>query len=593
VEASWSEDLSSNREALWPLLADTSSLNDRLGLPEMEFEERDGRLFGSSGKGFGRQEWVEVPWAWETGKSLTAERLYSRGFALAVRVRYILDDYEAGTRLTVDISWIPRAWWSRYLLIYINRWLRKQYRRVLLDLDGLAGNQIMEPLAKADVRVDEDRLQSGIRKLTESGFSAGESERLANYIRTATDQHLFRIRPKILAFEWGVELEDLLALLLQAVRSGLLRLSWDVMCPHCQGVRKESRSLGDLSEFGRCDICDINFDATALDSIEVTFKVLAEIRVVRKVFYCSAEPAKKPHIIVQHHLRPSETYETNLTLSPGRYRLRRAIGKNGSISFEVSKMQGDGSLTWITNDSTAGTPLSMGSSVTLKLVNPETERVSVVLERVAEDATALRPSELFNLQRFRDLFSEESIASGLKLEVGHQTLLFTDIVGSTQLYGNLGDTKAFNTVHAHFVALQDIIGSKRGAVVKTIGDAMMAAFQRPEDALEAAIEIQQKFEGNEEDALTLRISLHRGICLAVGLESNIDYFGNTVNYAARMQSVAGAREIVLSNEFFSQPGIPEKARRCGLNVEEVPFSLLSGEDYQADSVLLASFQFEH
>jgi class 3 adenylate cyclase len=594
-KASWTLELSSSREALWPLLADTSSLNERLGLPQMEFEERNGHLYGNSGRGLFRQEWVEVPWEWEVGKWLTAERRYRKGFAIAVRVRYRLADAEAGTRLTVSIEWLPRCWWSRPILKRINLWLRGRYDRALREMDDLAGKEIAgssQALSRGDSGVDENRLRAGIRELTESGFFEDEIDRLANHIRTGSDQQLFRIRPKQLAFEWGMQLEDLLALLLQATRAGMLRLSWDVMCPHCQGVRKESTSLGDLRELGHCDVCDIDFSATSLEAIEVTFRVLPEIRVVREVFFCSAEPAKKPHIFVQHQLAPGDSYETRLTLSQGHYRIRRALGKENTVPFEVAIKNGVDSLTWHTNESTCSSPLSVSSRIDLTLVNPETEPVAVVLEKIAEDATALRPSELFNLQKFRDLFSEESIASGLKLEVGHQTLLFSDIVGSTRLYRELGDTSAFNMVHAHFVILQEIIGANRGAVVKTIGDAAMAAFHRPEDALEAAVAMQAKFRGNSTSdfPFTLRISLHRGICLAVRLQSNIDYFGDAVNYTAKMQSVAGSKQIVLSDEFYSQAGISEKAKALGLDLEERPFAIVPRADIEAEHVMLATLR---
>ncbi|MDA0813401.1 MAG: DUF5939 domain-containing protein, partial [Verrucomicrobia bacterium] len=324
VPLSWTIDLRSNPGAIWPLLSDTSDLNARLGLPEMEFEERDGQLFGS---GLFRQEWVELPWQWESGTSLTAERRYSEGFARAVRVHYLLDEHLGGSRLTVAIEWIPRYWWHRPLLRSINRWLRRKYLLVFRELDVVAGNPAGKKhpqLSNTGANVDEIRLRKGVQELTEGGFSPSEIQRLADHIRTASDERLFRIRPKPLARDWSMELSDLLSLLLQATRSGLLRISWDVMCPHCHGVRKESRSLGDLREFGRCDICDIDFEATMLESIEVTFKVLPEVRPVREVFYCSAEPAKKPHIIIQQRIEPSERYERELNLSPGRYRLRHA-----------------------------------------------------------------------------------------------------------------------------------------------------------------------------------------------------------------------------------------------------------------------------
>ncbi len=116
----------------------------------------------------------------------------------------------------------------------------------------------------------------------------------------------------------------------------------------------------------------------------------------------------------------------------------------------------------------------------------------------------------------------------------------------------------------------------------------MAAFNRPEDALEAAVEIQKKFAGNQESKvpLTLRISLHRGICLAVRLQSNIDYFGDAVNYAAKMQSVVGSGQIGLSDDFASQPGIADRLQTLCPTVEKTPFSLFPNDEAEPDSVTL-------
>ena len=572
------------------MLADTSAVNARLGLPEMMFEERNGQLHGTSGKFLTRQEWVEVPWEWQMEKSLTSERRYSKGFARRVRVRYLLSDRLGGTRLTIYFGWIPRRWWSRSLLRWVNRWLQKQYTHVLAELDDLAARTpaIKERhLSSTNATIDEARLSKGLSELSEAGIPAVEMERLAHYVRKASDQVLFRIRPKILAFEWGMELDDALCLLLEGTKAGLLSISWDVMCPHCQGVRRESRSLGELREFGRCDICDIDFKATTQESIEVTFKILPEIREVREVFYCSAEPAKKPHIVLQQNIAPSATFTTDLILTEGRYRLRSATGDGPSLSLEVVQAGGAADVSWVLQEQRLEGPEIIDCYVRLATTNSDDEPQNVVLEKLAHDPSSLWPSELFNFQQFRDLFSEESIASGLKLEVGAQTILFTDIVGSTALYSILGDTKAFNAVHAHFVALHDIISSRKGTVVKTIGDAMMAAFSHPEEALRAATEIQQRFRPGEQD-IALRVSIHRGRCLAVQLDSNIDYFGNTVNYAAKIQSVAGAGEVVFSKEFHDLPNIAETAKKCQLELHEKPFR--PSPESTSNVVLLATLK---
>ncbi len=569
----WTTDLRSSPKVLWPLLADTSAVNARLGLPKMAFEEKDGQLHGASGRWLTRQEWVEVPWEWEAEKALTAERRYRKGFATVVRVRYLLSDRWGGTRLTVYFGWIPRHWWHRPLIRKLNRWLEKRYVRALADLDDLAQSDDAKTApwpSTTSVAINEARLQSGIARLIDRGITPTEVDKLAAYLRTASDEHLFRIRPKVLAFDWAMALEDVLTLLLHATQVGLLSLSWDLMCPHCLGVRKEATSLGELREFGRCEVCDIDFSATTQESIEVVFKVLPEVREVEEIYYCSAEPAKKPHIILQRRLEPQETYTTTLHLPEGRYRIRPAAGTTGLVHGEVVECGGNGLWEWATGDSENTVPVLLDPEIRLRLKNEQDDPFAVVFDRLAVDPMALRPSELFVLQAFRDLFSEESIASGLKLEVGHQNLLFTDIVGSTQLYSLLGDTKAFNAVHAHFVRLMDIVRGQQGVVVKTIGDAMMAAFRSPVDAVCAAVAIQKAFVPGAQD-ISLRVSVHRGVCLAVRLDANIDYFGNAVNFAAKMQSVAGAGEIALSEAIYHVPGMPRKAEALGLvlSVEEM------------------------
>ena len=581
VEHFWTTDLKSNPQSIWPLLSDTSAVNALLGLPVMRFEERNGQLHGSSGRFLTRQEWVEVPWEWEVEKSLTAERRYSKGFAQRVRVRYLLSDRFGGTRLTIYFGWIPRRWWFRPVLKWANRWLQKRYDEALTKLDAMASNPLPSPRQHQITNegvVDEARLREGVSYLTTAGIASVEAERLATHLREAPDQELFRIRPKVLAFDWGMELYEVLCILLYSTKAGLLAISWDIMCPHCKGVRKEVRSLGELREFDYCAICDIDFSANAQDSIEVTFKVLPEIREVLEVFYCSAEPAKKPHVLLQQHVAMKTTFETDVVLTEGRYRLRYVGGDGPSHLLEVTQADGLAEVSWVLNEEKISKKtIAIKPSVRFVVVNPEEYSKSIILEKLAEDPSCLKPSELFNLQQFRELFSEESITSGLKLEVGAQTLLFTDIVGSSALYALQGDAVAFNSVRAHFIELQAIITSMRGAVVKTIGDAMMAAFSHPDAALAAAIEIQRKFRPGIQD-IALRVSVHRGTCIAVRLDSNIDYFGSTVNYAAKMQKSTKAGQIALSKAFHCLPSISSDVEQCGMEREEVKLQSSYGDE---------------
>jgi class 3 adenylate cyclase len=197
---------------------------------------------------------------------------------------------------------------------------------------------------------------------------------------------------------------------------------------------------------------------------------------------------------------------------------------------------------WIDELSAQNIKASNFPTVTLR--NTSKEAKMFILEDNAMDQDTLRPADLFSFQNFRDLFTNESLGGDIKLEIGVQTILFTDLVGSTKFYEQEGDAAAFTEVRKHFQKTYEGVLKHNGAIVKTIGDAVMASFSKTSDALEAAIEMQEYFNGNNPDTrLRLRITLHTGPCLAVNFDNNIDYFGNTVNLTAKIQSIAEAGQI--------------------------------------------------
>lgn len=154
------------------------------------------------------------------------------------------------------------------------------------------------------------------------------------------------------------------------------------------------------------------------------------------------------------------------------------------------------------------------------------------------------------------------------LAVKRVAVLFTDIKGSTALYDRIGDMKALNLVRQHFGVLRDVIAANHGALVKTIGDAVMASFHEPLDAIRAAMDMLEDIrrfnDSAGEELITLKIGAHVGPCLAVTLNERLDYFGRTVNLAARVQGLAAENEIYLSDEMYRLPEAADlmAAMRC-------------------------------
>jgi class 3 adenylate cyclase len=103
-------------------------------------------------------------------------------------------------------------------------------------------------------------------------------------------------------------------------------------------------------------------------------------------------------------------------------------------------------------------------------------------------------------------------------------------------------------------------------VVKTIGDAVMATFIKPEHALSAGLRMRSAMtklnaERGTED-LVVKIGIHEGPCLAVMLNDRQDYFGQTVNIAARVQSLSTAQEIHITAPVIETPEVAAILRKA-------------------------------
>lgn len=159
------------------------------------------------------------------------------------------------------------------------------------------------------------------------------------------------------------------------------------------------------------------------------------------------------------------------------------------------------------------------------------------------------------------------------------------------MYDEIGDATAYNLVRLHFDVLARAVQENSGAIVKTIGDAVMATFVDPADAVKASLAMFEELErlNNTIDAkLELKVGIHKGHSIAVTLNDRVDYSGQTVNIAARTQQLAVAGEIYVTSDIYESPGVsgllagnevsPTTGAMAGVT-EEIPlFRILIGAD---------------
>jgi class 3 adenylate cyclase len=196
---------------------------------------------------------------------------------------------------------------------------------------------------------------------------------------------------------------------------------------------------------------------------------------------------------------------------------------------------------------------------------------------------------LFTNQVFRDVYRTDTLAIDQKLAISSLTVLFTDLKSSTELYERVGDLVAYDLVQKHFRVLGDVVRAQSGAIVKTIGDAIMATFPSPERGLAAALSMRDAMvqfnDAHHSEDLLVKIGLHAGPCLAVMLNDRLDYFGHAVNVAARVQGLAGAQSVLATDAvvehgparaLVESRGLaltPQRARLRGIKDEVVVYEV--------------------
>ena len=141
------------------------------------------------------------------------------------------------------------------------------------------------------------------------------------------------------------------------------------------------------------------------------------------------------------------------------------------------------------------------------------------------------------------------------------------------MYDRAGDLVAYRLVQDHFKELTATVKKHEGAIVKTMGDAIMASFSRPIDGMMAALEMLERLDALNSRwkelgyELGLKVGLNEGPALAVMTDDRLDYFGQSVNVAARVQGLASSGEIWITDSIWNHPSVAEMIQKSGMQTE--------------------------
>jgi class 3 adenylate cyclase len=422
---------------------------------------------------------------------------------------------------------------------------------------------------------------------------AAVADAIAELIDKGEDRELNRINVLDFSGRRGFDEERVISAFLHASRLGLFDLTWNVLCPGCSGVLDAHDTLKSLRpEDYHCGLCSCGYEPSVDEQVEVAFTVSPKIRHIaahdpntlplwefyRQVFWSSGIdldndsfaalteeitldalelPAGEkavlslqlpPQFVIVFEPVTHSAHFIDVQGEPTRERQQLALVYNkahpptGSITLRPGPLR-------LSLDNQAGVR-------TLPTVLVAADGLHHLLGKRRPFLTAKR---MLSNQTFRDVFKADNLNIDQRLKITSLTFLFTDLKGSTALYERVGDLAAFDLVRAHFHALVEIISSEKGAVVKTIGDAVMATFIKPEHAIVAGLRMRAAMDelnarrGTED--LVVKIGIHEGPCLAVMLNERQDYFGQTVNIAARVQGLSTSQAIHATGPVVDAPAV--------------------------------------
>jgi class 3 adenylate cyclase len=421
-------------------------------------------------------------------------------------------------------------------------------------------------------------------------------------VANGRDRDLSRINALAFAGKHGLGEDETIAAFLHASRLGIFEMSWNVLCPGCGGVLGANASLkGIHQDVYTCRLCAAGYEATLDEMVEVAFTVsprvrriaahdphtLSAIEYYRQLFWSTGadlpeegfDEAVADAVLEMLELPAGEKAFLTVPLPEGDVVCFEPVTHSAhfiKVGGEPTKERQGLAITLNEVSPPSGEYEMRPGPLRLAIENRSPTRVLptiwVLSDRMHEIIARRRPfltaKRLLSNQTFRDLFRTDAIDIDQRLKILSLTFLFTDLRGSTALYERVGDLAAYDLVRSHFHVLHDIVGDESGAVVKTIGDAVMATFATPDHAVAAALRMRDGMrrlngESGEED-LILKIGIHEGPCLAVSLNDRQDYFGQTVNIASRVQNLAESYSIFATEPVVEYQASAEILARAGL-----------------------------
>ncbi|MEZ5944593.1 MAG: protein kinase [Planctomycetaceae bacterium] len=581
AETSWSWEMKSKPEAVWPYVSNTNRLNHAIGLPAVEYsiernEQGQSTNIGSFWLGWTKLVWQEHPFEWIEGQRFGVLREFRTGpFRWFLNVVELQALPSGGTLLRHTVKIAPNGWLGKLIaFIEINvkgsRALDRVYRRIDEQLQKESHSvPVDDPFVPTtSITGKRNRLfEHLVEQLKADGLDASAIDALDGHIRNSSAADIARIRPFELARRYGLRRDVFLDVCIRSAVRGMLDLYWDIICPACRVAATTVDRIGELEDHAYCEACNAEFKVDFARQVELIFRTSSSIRTPELQTYCLGGPEHAPHVILQLKLNAHELVDVDLALSPGSYILRGPqLPSTSRISVDSAWGATAVTISLSPEIRVERLPAMRPRRQVLTLSNQFDIPQTVRLERTVPRRDVITAVDASQNDLFQQLFPEEILRADQLSEVANLALLGLTIENWRQLFATYGDIGGRQMLKSRMLQLSREVISFGGRIVDEHDNQVLTAFPTLTDALEAV-----RFLLNESElppSGLLSITLHQGTVHISVSQGQEEYFGEHINEVKELMQLSERPRILVSKSLLESNAAREDIVAAGFEVQE-------------------------
>ncbi|QDT11230.1 protein kinase domain-containing protein [Planctomycetes bacterium K23_9] len=552
--------LKSSPEVLWPYVSNTERINRAVDLPAVNFhvqtgEHGDVQHYGSTRFLGMNMSWREHPFEWIEASRMSVLRQLDNG-----PLDWLISDVQlqrgdqGGTILTHRFQVRPRGLMGRLVARLQVGWhSRRAFDRAYHHIDDVltweANQDDRESQTPTDTRstslardafespnqltaAQRRKLDGLIRELRNRNLHPDVLLRLEDHVARGAAQSVARLQPFALAKQWGLPQENVIAAFLHAAHVGLLDHCWDIHCPICRVPSARVDELREVKTHGRCDVCNEDFAADLVHSVELTFRVHPSIREVDQQTYCIGGPWHLPHVVAQARLDVGEVFPLSLRLDEGDYQIRSPqLSDALPLSVSSQSRQKFHRLD-LSQEFKDHPPLVFsGTGQRLTLHNQFPCELLIRVERMAQHRVLLNAAKIASHPLFRELFPNEVLATDIPVSIPKITFVVNELKREADFDRDAlpNDADRYGGVQTYLAAFRTRIASGGGFCFKVVGDQAIAVFYDHTQAERTAASLGEI----SPPGFSNQVRIQQGPAVMATVNDQLEYFGETLNEALR------------------------------------------------------------